>query len=123
MLTFFKIIFQIVILYIIFLLGQWIQQSLHLFIPGSVIGMIILFLLLLLNIVKPFWIDLGAKFIIRHLAFFFIPMTVGVIDYLDLFKGDGLLLVIIVIISTLLVMISSGLVSQWLVQRKEINND
>ncbi|QGS69709.1 CidA/LrgA family holin-like protein [Oceanobacillus sp. 143] len=115
--------FQIAILYIFFQLGEWIQQSLHLFIPGSVIGMVILFLLLLLNVVKPSWIDLGSKFIIRHLVLFFIPVTVGVIEYLDLFKGYGLILVIIVIISTLLVMISSGLVSQWLVRRKEINND
>ncbi|AXI10821.1 CidA/LrgA family protein [Oceanobacillus zhaokaii] len=123
MLTIFKTVFQIAILYIFFQLGEWIQQSLHLFIPGSVIGMVILFLLLLLNVVKPSWIDLGSKFIIRHLVLFFIPVTVGVIEYLDLFKGYGLILVIIVIISTLLVMISSGLVSQWLVRRKEINND
>ncbi|RDW17404.1 CidA/LrgA family protein [Oceanobacillus chungangensis] len=123
MLTFYKIVFQIVILYLFFLLGEWIQQSLHLFIPGSVIGMIILFLLLLLNVVKLSWIDLGSKFIIRHLALLFIPVTVGVIEYLNLFKGDGLILVFIVIISTLLVMISSGLLSQWLVQRKEIKND
>jgi len=81
--------------------------------------MIILFILLFFNIVKLSWIDEGAKFMVRHLTLFFIPATVGIIDYFDLFLGKGILLFFIVIISTILVMVSSGWISQWLIMRKE----
>ncbi|RKQ33531.1 CidA/LrgA family protein [Oceanobacillus halophilus] len=123
MLKIIKIITHIIILYSIFLVGNWIQQKLDLLIPGSVIGMIILFLLLLSNLIKVSWIEEGTKFMIRHLTLFFIPVTVGVISYFELFRGRGFLLVVIVILSTLLVMVSSGWISQWIVTRKEINHD
>ena len=119
MVKFIKITLHIIILCLLTSLGNWIQHTFQLLIPGSVIGMIILFLLLLFNIVKLSWIDEGAKFMVRHLTLFFIPATVGIIDYLDLFLGKGILLFFIVIISTIFVMVSSGWISQWLMTRKE----
>ena len=78
-----KICLHIIILYSFYLLGNWIQISLNLFIPGSVIGMILLFILLLIKGVKITWIEEGATFLINKLPLFFIPATVGIIDYLD----------------------------------------
>lgn len=120
MVHFIKIVIQISILYIIYQIGNWIQEALNLFIPGSVIGMILLFLLLCFGILKPSWTEVGAQFMLRHLAFFFIPATVGIMNYLDLFQGKGILLLVIVIVSTLLVMLTSGWVSQLVLTRKEI---
>lgn len=96
---------------------------LNLVIPGSVIGMIILFLLLAANVIKPDWIEEGARFMVDHLVLFFIPATVGIINFFDLFAGKGFLLILIVLFSTLLVMSSSGVTSQWLMARKEGNHD
>ena len=56
---------------------------------------------------------------IKHLVLFFIPATVGILNYYTLFKGKGLLLFIITIVSTLLVMIISGLVSQKIAFARE----
>ncbi|WP_156290079.1 CidA/LrgA family protein [Oceanobacillus salinisoli] len=123
MLHILKIAWHLLILYTIFLIGNWIQQTFHLLIPGSVIGMIILFLLLVTNTVKLSCIEDGTKFMVRHLTLFFIPVTVGIMSYFDLFRGRGVLLVIIVILSTILVMISSGWISQWLIMRKEAKHD
>src|SRR5690625_2306180 len=81
------IFLHIIILYSFYLLGNWIQMSLNLFIPGSVIGMILLFLLLLIKGVKITWIEEGAAFLINNLPLFFIPATVGIIDYFSLFSG------------------------------------
>lgn len=113
------VIMHIAVLYAMYAIGSWIQISLNLLIPGSVIGMILLFLLLMTNIIKVTWIDKGAKFIISHLTFFFIPATVGIMNYFELFSGKGSLLILIVLISTVLVMAGSGIVSQFLVLRKE----
>jgi|SRR5690625_2617083 len=113
-----KICFHIIILYSFYLLGNWIQMSLNLFIPGSVIGMILLFLLLLIKGVKITWIEEGAAFLINNLPLFFIPATVGIIDYFSLFSGKGFLLIIIVLVSTAMVMSVSGRVSQRLARKR-----
>ena len=114
-----NIIVQIGILYVLFLIGEWIADIFNLLIPGSVIGMILLLGLLFIRGVKLEWIEQGAGFMVRHLTFFFIPATVGIMQYYDVFAGKGLLLVIIVLISTILVMIVSGLMGQQIWQRMQ----
>ncbi|RLL42944.1 CidA/LrgA family holin-like protein [Oceanobacillus piezotolerans] len=115
----FLIFIHIIILYAFYQIGNWIQFIFNLLIPGSVIGMILLFLLLATNVIKVKWIEAGAAMMNKHLTLFFIPVTVGIMNYFDLFKGRGIILVLITIISTIIVMISSGLISQWLATRKE----
>lgn len=115
----FMIAIQAILLYGIYWVGTFLEQVLHLPIPGSVIGMILLFILLVTNRIKPVWIQEGSTFFISHLTLFFIPATVGIINYLELFAGKGFLLVLITIGSTLLVMVSSSAFSQWLIRKGE----
>src|SRR5699024_105133 len=61
----------------------------HLMIPGSVIGLVLLFILLISGIVKEKYIRSGANFMMKHLVLFFVPATVGIMGYIDLFKGKG----------------------------------
>lgn len=103
-----NIIYQVGILYLLSLIGKWIQQYFSLAIPGSVIGLVILFLLLLTGIVKPYFIKSGADFMIKHLVLFFIPAVVGIVNYLYIFRGTGSWLIIITVISTIIVMIVCG---------------
>lgn len=110
---------QIAMLYGIYLIGKGIQNLFDLFIPGSVIGMILLFILLSFKVVPEWILQRGITFMIRHLPFFFIPATVGIISYAYVFKGKGILLIGIGLLSTALVMALAGLVTQWLVRRRE----
>lgn len=112
------LIIHIIILYIFSLVGTWIKDLFNLSVPGSVVGLLLLFILLMTNVIKLEWIEDGAQFLISNLVFFFIPATVGVMNYFDLFKGKGILLILVVLISTILVMGISGLVSQYLVKNK-----
>jgi len=114
-----KIVVQIGILYVLYIIGEWIADIFNLLIPGSVIGMILLLGLLFIRGLKLEWIEEGAGFMVRHLTFFFIPATVGIMQYYDIFAGKGFMLVIIVLISTILVMVVSGLMGQLLWQRKD----
>ncbi|WP_087973777.1 CidA/LrgA family protein [Oceanobacillus rekensis] len=118
-----RILIHIVVLYIIFLIGDWIQQTWNLVVPGSVIGMLIFFVLLLSNVIKIKWIEEGTKIFVNHLTLFFIPATVGVINYFELFSGKGLLIVFIVLLSTAMVMVVSGLVTQWLMGKREVPHE
>lgn len=113
------IILQIGLLYCLFYIGQMIQQLFNLFVPGSVIGLIILFLLLMSNILPAKFIAHGASFMNRHLVLFFIPATVGIMQYFHLFTGDGLILLLLTIVGTIIVMITSGIVTEKLVERKD----
>ena len=61
----------------IYFAGELVSKLLHLPIPGNIIGMILLFLLLTSNIVKVEKVEPLANFFLDHLAFFFIPASVG----------------------------------------------
>lgn len=82
-----------------------------------------MFLLLVTGIFPLRWIEQGASFMVKHLVLFFIPATVGILNYYTLFKGKGMLLFVITIVSTLLVMITSGLVSQALARERKLENE
>ncbi|GGC94886.1 CidA/LrgA family protein [Thalassobacillus devorans] len=113
------IIVQLIGLYFLYWLGSVIQKVLHLFIPGSVIGLILLFALLSLKLVSERWVQKGAGFMITHLPFFFIPATVGIVSYAYIFKGKGMLLIAIGMFSTALVMGLSGAVAQKMIRRMD----
>ncbi|WP_246206676.1 CidA/LrgA family protein [Virgibacillus ihumii] len=118
-----KLTLQIAVLYGIYKFGEWIQVVMNLFVPGSVIGLILLFIALQTNLMNVRWIEEGASFFVRHLTLFFIPATVGIMEYYDVFEGKGVLLIFIVLVSTILVMGSAGFISQWMIKRKEWNHD
>ncbi|GAE32370.1 CidA/LrgA family protein [Alkalihalobacillus hemicellulosilyticus] len=113
-----QITLQLLIFIVIYYLGVWIQQLLSLFIPGSIIGMTLLFLALSLRLIPAKWIEQGASLMLKHLPLLFIPVTVGALPYLPLFKGRAALLLLIALISTAIVMTISGLISQRMVREK-----
>jgi len=114
---FVRIVLQLLVLYGFLLIGEAIQSVLNLPMPGSIIGFLLLFAVLLLKIYPLEWIDAGATFLLSFLSLYFIPATVGVVEYGPLFSGEGVLLLPIVIISTLLTMAAAGLASQSIANR------
>lgn len=117
---FIRIILHIAFLYLLLFFGNAVQTIFQLSIPGSVLGMLFLFFLLKSGIVKLDWIKEGTSLLLKHLTLFFIPVTVGFMEYLDMFSGRGILLIVVTILSTALVMGLSGFVSERLVKRKEV---
>ncbi|MBO1513188.1 CidA/LrgA family holin-like protein [Metabacillus sp. BG109] len=112
-------ILQIVCLLTIYLIGVLIQKVSNLSVPGSIIGMILLFGALHFRFIKREWLSLGSSFLLKYLPMLFIPATVGVIDYLDLFMGSGLITIGIVLVSTIIVMVTSARISDVLLTRGE----
>lgn len=110
----FAIIFiQIIVLYGIYLIGEEIRTLFRLPLPGSIIGFLLLFAALMLKIYPLRWIESGAHFLLAFLSLYFIPATVGAMEYGEVFTGKGVWLVAIVLVSTLITMAVSGLLSQW----------
>ncbi|GIP51463.1 MULTISPECIES: CidA/LrgA family protein [Paenibacillus] len=114
-----KIVMQVAILILISIAMNFLAQWLHLPIPGSILGIIVLFTLLKTNIIKLTWIEQGANWLLAELLLFFIPAAVGVMKYIPLLEHDGVRILIVVISSTVIVMVSSGLVASQIAKRKE----
>ena len=113
---------QLTFLWLIYQLGQFISNFLHLPVPGNVLGMMILFLLLSLKIVKINWVEKGALFLNKHLAFFFVPIAVGLMTYTPLLRESGLALAVILFGSSIIGMAMTGGVSQFL-SAKQIHRE
>ncbi|MGE7949783.1 CidA/LrgA family holin-like protein [Lysinibacillus sp. NPDC093688] len=112
-------IVQIGYLYVILFVGNSIARLLHLPIPGSIIGLVLLFLLLQFHIIKLEWIELGAALLLSELLLFFIPSAIGVIDYTALFGVQGVKAVLVIVLSAIVVMFATGFTAQLLGQRKK----
>ncbi|ASS96677.1 CidA/LrgA family protein [Peribacillus simplex] len=109
----FTFIVQLIFLLIICKLGYYLAHLLHLPIPGNVIGMILLFGLLQTKVIKVEWIELTSGFLVKHLAFFFIPISISLMTMGWLFIEFGLPLALTLGVS----LIFGFIVSAWTVQK------
>lgn len=112
-------VLQVAVLFLISMAMNKLADLLHLKIPGSILGIIVVFLLLQLKVIKLEWIERGANWLLAELLLFFIPSAVGVMQYIPLLESDGLQILLVVITSTVIVMLSSGMVASRIAKRKE----
>ncbi|EIY2219121.1 CidA/LrgA family protein [Klebsiella pneumoniae] len=94
-----------VLIYACLYAGIFIAGLLPITIPGSIIGMLILFVLLALQIMPPQWVNPGCNILIRYMALLFVPIGVGVMQYWDLLSAQLGPVVISCAISTLVVFV------------------
>ncbi|TGE34335.1 CidA/LrgA family protein [Desulfosporosinus sp. Sb-LF] len=107
---------QIALLWLIYKLGNIVAETTNFPIPGNVFGMIILFLLMLTGIIQLEWIEEGADLLFKHLAFFFIPIAVGLMQWIGLFKLSGLQLLLSIILGTAVCIMVMGSVATFFVR-------
>ncbi|GAA0430984.1 CidA/LrgA family holin-like protein [Lentibacillus halophilus] len=112
-------IMQIAFLYVFYLAGSWLQDLLNWPIPGSIVGLLLLFTALVLKICPVNWVETGSNVLLTYMPLLFVPATVGVMNHFGLFVGHTVWLFIITIISTLLVMITAGHTSRLLEKRSK----
>jgi holin-like protein len=102
-----KGIFFILLFYF---LGELISIAILKFIPGSVIGMILLFLSLYFKILNPEKVKNTATIITKNMAVFFVPAAVGLMAYVEMVSKSLLAIVFAIGISTVLTIIAVALV-------------
>lgn len=117
---FIKIILQICMIYFITILCSWIQDTLNIPIAGSIIGLVILFLLLQFKIIKEEWIKDGANLLLSTMIFFFIPSIVGAMNLVDQINAQFIFLIVLVIASTCIVALSSGYIAEKMLKKNHI---
>lgn len=95
-----------------YLIGEALSLSIGGFIPGSVIGMLLLFLALCLKKVRPARVARISRFLTKYMGMFFIPAGVGLMTTTELLSAHWLAILVITVISTVLVIVSVALIQQ-----------
>ena len=99
------------------LLGFVIQKATSLPLPANVIGLILFTASLFLKIVKIEWVEESARFLLKHMLLFFLPFVVGAMVYFAEIRESALSVVGGLLLSTLLSLLVTGRLTQWLERR------
>lgn len=108
----------IFIIMLFFALGELAAWLLNGFIPGCVIGMILLFGALCLKIVKPEQVRPVARFLSDNMAFFFVPAGVGIINSMEILSRYWQAVLTASAVSTVAVIIVVALIQQWFEKKR-----
>jgi holin-like protein len=109
-----KYLRQLAIILAICFIGEVLNKLLNIPIPGNVIGMIILLISLLTGLIKLEAIEDVAEFLLKHLAFFFVPAGVGIISSMDIIKANLFPMLVVILLSAIVVMVVTGITVQIL---------
>lgn len=114
-----KFIGQLFFLWAIYWLGNEGASLFQLPIPGNVLGMVLLFLLLLGGVVRVEQLSLAGGFLLQHITFFFIPIAVGLLNWVDLFYQHLLVLALTIVVSATAALWAAGYLFQRLQRRSD----
>lgn len=96
------------VFYILFFyfVGEAVSQLIDGFIPGSVIGMVLLFLALSFRCVKPQQVGRVSTLLTQNMGLFFVPAGVGLMNAIGIISQYWAVLLIASLVSTILVIAS-----------------
>lgn len=112
-----KLIIQLALIMLITFIGTEVQKLLHIPLAGSIVGLMLFFLLLQFKIIPESWINVGADFLLKTMVFFFIPSVVGIMDVASNITMNYILFFIVIIIGTCLVALSSGYIAEKMLEK------
>ena len=114
-----KILKELAIYFGITFISEIIAKLLPINIPPSIIGIVILFTLLELKVLKTEDVEMTGDYLIKIMPILFVPAGVGLIKYLDVLKIVAVPMVFVITLSTAIVMTAVGVVTQKLVEKKK----
>ena len=85
---------------------------------SSILGMLLLTLSLRIGIVKVKWVKGISDFLLDNLALFFVPAGVALMLYFDIIARNFWAIVLATIVSTVVVLISTGYIYKLFGKRK-----
>ncbi len=112
-----KYLKQFLLILFISLLGELLKYLLPLPIPASIYGMVLLFVGLITKAIPLDSVKDAGKFMIEIMPVMFIPAGVGLITSWNVLKPMLIPVGIITILTVITVMISTGHVSQKIIQK------
>lgn len=114
-----KLYVQLMILFVISLIGEGISVLFHLPIPGSIIGLIILFLALQFKWLRVRHVNMVGNFLLANMTILFLPPAVGIMEKFDVIAPYLLSIILIVFFAAVINIILIALVVQFIKKRYE----
>lgn len=105
------------IILIVSLVGELLNYFLPLPVPASIYGLVLMFLCLMLGIIKLGDVHDTACFLIEIMPIMFIPPAVGLMASWDVIQANLVAYLIIAAVTTIVVMVVSGLVTQAVLKK------
>ncbi len=106
-------------IFLFLFLGNLISTLTGGFVPGNVIGMLLMFSSLYFKLLKPESVRAAATVITKNMAVFFVVPAVGLMVYADLLAKNFLGIFLSIIISTVLTMATVAWVQEWFEKRQQ----
>ena len=110
---------QFLILLIINFTGIIIQRLFNLPLPGTILGMILLFLLLWSKTIKVNQIDKVCDFLVLNMIIFFLPPAVDWLEHMSLLREGFFKIVFLLITTTVITMAVTGKTVEFCIKRME----
>lgn len=110
-----KYLFQFGVIMIFVFAGEVMEHIIPLPIAGSIYGLILLFVALVLGIVKLSWVADVADWLHGVMALFFVAPAVAIIDVWGEISGIWPMLVVLLVVAYLVTMITTGVTADALI--------
>ena len=110
---------EFMLILVINYIGVLISNVLHFSLPGTIMSLLLLFLLLKFNVLKLEKIENAANFLLLNMTLFFMPPTVKIIDSYHLLEKDLFKIIVIIVLSTFITMGVTGKVVQMMIDYRE----
>ena len=92
-----KLYVQLMIIFMISLVGEGISSVFRLPVPGSIIGLVLLFLALQFKLLRLRHISMVGNFLLANMTILFLPPAVGIMDKFQVIAPYLLLIILIVL--------------------------
>lgn len=110
---------QLIILFILNFIGIIISKILNLPIPGTILGMILFFILLQTKILKVESVEDAVNVLLLNMTILFMPSAVKILDTAYLMQGQFLKILILLISTTFITMGVTGKIVQFMIELTE----
>ena len=118
-----KYLKQIAIILAVSFLGEFLNWLLPFPIPGSIYGMVILFVALMSGLIRLSSVKNVGDFLIDILPLLFVPPTVGLLEAWPVMQDFLGAIIVISIVSTIIVFAVSGSITQYFLRHKKTFED
>lgn len=99
-------------IFLFLILGDFIKYLFNIPIAGNILGMILIFIALKLNLIKLKSVKSASRKLVQYMVLFFVPYGVGMILYFEVLKAHWLPILIATVISTILTLYITAFIQQ-----------
>lgn len=118
-----KYIKQVLIILLFTLLGEVLARVIPFPIPAAIYGIVLMLIALGTGILKTAQVKESSDFFISIMPVLYVPVCVRILEYWGVISSNLVAILTVTIVSTYLVFAVSGLVTQWLLNKKGGNGN